>query len=192
MEHPTQSLYKIHQTVIKQYIWQRKKMLFLYLWHCTLKLYIYTEKMINKNNSAKLWFAGVWKQAWLICFAHLWVFLSFWEQNIPRHISFDYYWSMCLMVPWVTQSPDSEKPLEIANLLWPGLHLTSVWGCWQRVSLNRMAFGGKPFRWCHWHLSTTLDAYEGEMEFDGSGISLNHITGYATLPLPPPLRSWSH
>lgn len=42
----------------------------------------------------------------------------------------------------------------------------------------------KPFRWCHRHLSKTLDVYEGETEFDSSDISLNHIAGYATV-LPP-------
>lgn len=80
--------------------------------------------------------------------------------------------------------PYVEKPLEIANVLWTQLHLTSVWGCWQWVSLNRMAFCGNLFSGVTDICQRLWMYYEGETEFDSSDISLNHIVGYAAV-LPP-------
>lgn len=46
--------------------------------------------------------------------------------NIPKHIFFDKYLSVRLMLPRVIQTLNTGKPFEIENVFWPQLHLTSV------------------------------------------------------------------
>lgn len=86
------------------------------------------------------------------------------------------------MLPWVTQTLDTEKSFEIANVLWTPfdkrLRLLAV------CVIKQNGILWKPFLWCHRHLSKTLDVSEGETEFDSCDISLNHIAGHATV-LPP-------
>lgn len=41
-------------------------------------------------------------------------------------MSFDKYLSVWLVLPWVTQTLNTEKPFETENVFWPQLYLTSV------------------------------------------------------------------
>ena len=88
------------------------------------------------------------------------------------------------MQPWVTQTLNTEKPFETANVFF----LDSAFDRRLRLLavcvIKQNGILWKPFLWCHRHLSKTLDVCERETEFDSSDISLNHIAGYAAV-LPP-------
>lgn len=80
------------------------------------------------------------------------------------------------MPPRVSKTVNSDEQWETANVN----PFDSIRGCWQCVSLNRMALGGNLFTGVT-DICQRLWMYMKEREFDSADISLNHTQGCATL-----------
>lgn len=109
------------------------------------------------------------------------------KKKVPNALSTIIIIIIRAMPPRVSKPVNSDKQSETANVN----PFDSIRGCWQCVSLNRMAFSGNLFPGVP-DICQRLWMYMRGREFDSADISLNHTQGRATLPPREAIKELSH